>query len=689
MAGVTFDIAVGGDGSTVTDDANPETGLRRGGYKVRFVPALNNTVAVASFTKDKALEVTAGVEAAAMSATEAAASATSASTSAANALASRNAAATSASQAATSATNAANSATSAAASATSALNSANNAATSATQAANSATAAAASASSALTSANNAAISATSAANSATSASNSAASALASANAADVSEANALASANAADISEANALDSATLASTKASEAAASANSALNSATAAALSAEEAEASALTALNAPGTNATSMTSNTVNGASPKTFIIQPDKAYVPGMFLVLASTVSPQNYLVGQITAYDPVSGELVIDVVSFEGTGTFNNWTISLTVAGGGGGGLEFFVEERNVTSPNTLIPVHSFTADGTETNIDVAIVPKGTGSFSLAVADGTTVGGNKRGANSIDLSTFRVSQDRVASGDNSVVIGNNSTASAARSTALGHNAAARGTDAVAVGGTASAFSSSALGLSANASGGSSTALGNAAFASQIGASALGLQASATGSRSTALGNGANASGTRSIALGQSSVANAQDSMAVMAATTRGIIGYYGYGHANQSGAGRFQRGKLMLQLTTTSATTTALTSNGGAAAATNQLVPDNNSALIFTGTVVARDTVSNDVKTWKVQGAIKRGANAAATALVGTPTVELVAEDAAAATWAIAVAVDTTNGALRVNGLGETGKTIRWTAILDSTEVA
>lgn len=52
MAGVTFDEEVGGDGSTVTDDDNAVTGLRKSGYLVRFAPALQQFVAIALWTKN-------------------------------------------------------------------------------------------------------------------------------------------------------------------------------------------------------------------------------------------------------------------------------------------------------------------------------------------------------------------------------------------------------------------------------------------------------------------------------------------------------------------------------------------------------------------------------------------------------------------------------------------------------------
>lgn len=55
MTSVTFPTALGGDGSTVSDDADPTTGLRNAGYKTRFVPALQQTVNMAQTTVNKAV----------------------------------------------------------------------------------------------------------------------------------------------------------------------------------------------------------------------------------------------------------------------------------------------------------------------------------------------------------------------------------------------------------------------------------------------------------------------------------------------------------------------------------------------------------------------------------------------------------------------------------------------------------
>lgn len=50
MNSVTFPTTVGGDGSTITDDANGTTGLANGGHRARFVPALTNMVNIAEAT---------------------------------------------------------------------------------------------------------------------------------------------------------------------------------------------------------------------------------------------------------------------------------------------------------------------------------------------------------------------------------------------------------------------------------------------------------------------------------------------------------------------------------------------------------------------------------------------------------------------------------------------------------------
>ena len=126
----------------------------------------------------------------------------------------------------------------------------------------------------------------------------------------------------------------------------------------------------------------------------------------------------------------------------------------------------------------------------------------------------------------------------------------------------------------------------------------------------------------------------------------------------------------------------------LVLARQTTDATATALTSNTVAAGTTNQVILPNNSAYFFRGEVVSGKTAAGDTKGWTIEGVIKRGANAASTALVGVPTVTSTYADLGAATWDIAVTADTTNGGLRVTFTGQAATTIRTVCQIRTTEM-
>ena len=133
---------------------------------------------------------------------------------------------------------------------------------------------------------------------------------------------------------------------------------------------------------------------------------------------------------------------------------------------------------------------------------------------------------------------------------------------------------------------------------------------------------------------------------------------------------------------------GDSQTAILVLRTQTTNATATALTSDGSAATTNNQVILPNNSAYFFTGEVVSGKTAAGDTKGWTIEGVIKRGANAASTALVGTPTVVSTYADVGAATWVIAVTADTTNGGIRVTFTGQAATTIRTVCQIRTTEM-
>jgi hypothetical protein len=155
--------------------------------------------------------------------------------------------------------------------------------------------------------------------------------------------------------------------------------------------------------------------------------------------------------------------------------------------------------------------------------------------------------------------------------------------------------------------------------------------------------------------------------------------------------TTRSIIGnavFPAHGNPITESNGVSQSALLVLGVQTTDATATALRSNGSAASGTNQVILPNNSAYFFTGEVVSGVTGGGNTKGWTIEGVIKRGANAASTALVGTPTVTSTYADAGASTWAIAVTSDTTNGGLRVTFTGQASTTIRTVCRINTVEM-
>ena len=208
------------------------------------------------------------------------------------------------------------------------------------------------------------------------------------------------------------------------------------------------------------------------------------------------------------------------------------------------------------------------------------------------------------------------------------------------------------------------------------ASGGSSSVLG-------------GANCSATSSFATCLGGAGNtASGFGSTNLGgNGNVANGTYSVVSGFSSTNRSLGSFAFAAGSASVNGDAQTEIFVLRNTTTDATATALTIGATAASTTNQVILPNNSAYFFRGEVISGVTGGGDTKGWTIEGVIKRGANAAATTLVGV-TVLSTHGDAGAATWTIAVTADTTNGGITVTFTGQARTTIRTVCQIRTTEM-
>ncbi|CAB4146354.1 hypothetical protein UFOVP503_7 [uncultured Caudovirales phage] len=224
----------------------------------------------------------------------------------------------------------------------------------------------------------------------------------------------------------------------------------------------------------------------------------------------------------------------------------------------------------------------------------------------------------------------------------------------------------------------------------------SSICIGNSAQSSGIGAVAIGGTGTSSSSTYSSAIGGANAtaSGLYSAVYGGiNGIANSQNSAVIGGGygTARSIVGNFVIPASDapiSSTSGRQQLAFLLLGVATTDATVTTLRSNSSAASTVNQLVLPNNSAYYVRGSCVANVTAGGNTKAWSFEAVIKRGANAASTALVAAVVPMVTAADAGAAAWTIAVSADTTSGALAVAVTGAAATTIRWVCKLESTEV-
>lgn len=292
----------------------------------------------------------------------------------------------------------------------------------------------------------------------------------------------------------------------------------------------------------------------------------------------------------------------------------------------GGGGGLTNWAEASSTAAPNASIPANSFTPVTATTHGDAVVRPKGTaGAFLLAVPDNTTTGGSKRGSGAVDLQLSRAAASQVASGTNSFAAGVNNTPSGTNAVAIGSTNAVSGQDSVAFG--------------------NNNTVSNSSFAFGSLCQVNGVVSFGTGTRSS----------------------------------DRGLNGVWTFAGGQFSAVGDAQDMRAVYRIPTTNATTAAATANGGAASTTNQLVLPNASMYAVEAIVVCRENATGDSSAWRVTAAAKRGANAAATSLVGTPSVTLIGQDAGASTWSLAVVADTTNGALRFDVTGEAAHNIKW----------
>ena len=340
--------------------------------------------------------------------------------------------------------------------------------------------------------------------------------------------------------------------------------------------------------------------------------------------------------------------------------------------------------------------------ADSTQTR------PIATGNYSLALGRNATASG---------IGSLAYNYASVASSDYAIAIGSYTLASGTYTTAIGNNSsgftggaqAVTGAGAMALGGSYASGTDSfaaavanntssygakganaiAIGSLAKATTAQSIAIGDHSAATSAGqAIAIGGYTVASGTSAVAIsGYLATASGAGAIAIGLYTTASGANSTALGYGSVSAITGKYAYAGAQAFGTGGAgQKGELVAYVATTGATPIAVTSDGTAASTTNQVILLNSSAYTFTGTIVARQQAAGGTASaaWKIEGLIRREANAASTVLVASAinTISNVP------TWVVALTADTTNGGLAVTVTGAAATNIRWVATIQTSEV-
>lgn len=85
-----------------------------------------------------------------------------------------------------------------------------------------------------------------------------------------------------------------------------------------------------AMNLNDTSSTSTTSLAI-GIGSKILTVDTGKSYLKGMSVKIAYTTAPTNWMHGDVTSYNSGTGELIVNVTSVLGGGTYAAWTVSFS----------------------------------------------------------------------------------------------------------------------------------------------------------------------------------------------------------------------------------------------------------------------------------------------------------------------------------------------------------------------
>jgi hypothetical protein len=210
-----------------------------------------------------------------------------------------------------------------------------------------------------------------------------------------------------------------------------------------------------------------------------------------------------------------------------------------------------------------------------------------------------------------------------------------------------------------------------------------SIAIGYRAKVTSTNGVAFGYTATSTGISSLALGYGALASATGATAIGLNAAATASNSMALGNKSSANQIGKLAFSPAPLV-AGQTQFGLIVLTAGT-SGTVVVLTSDTNTAGSGNQLILSTDQAMVFTGTMIGKQSGSANIAAYEIKGTL---VNNAGTLTMPTGTVTLIGTDSIGLTTSPTLTANNTNKGLTVTSGAKTATNIRWVATIQTSEI-